>query len=91
MVEVTNPSEMFLSARTSGVPGSIISVIMEGTRPILFETQGLTAPQPFGNPRCVSNGVDRNRLQMIVAVLTRRVGLKLGDQDVILNIAGVCV
>jgi DNA repair protein RadA/Sms len=61
---------------------------MEGTRPILVEIQGLTSHTPFGNPRRTPNGIDFNRLLLIVAVLTRRVGLKLGEQDVFVNVIG---
>jgi len=69
-------------------PGSAIAVTMEGTRPLLVEVQGLTSPTSFGNPRRTPNGVDFNRLLLTVAVLTRRVGLRLGDQDVFVNIVG---
>ncbi len=88
MVEVANPSEAFLAERMVNAPGSAIAVTMEGTRPILVEIQGLTSPTPFGNPRRTPNGVDFNRLLLIVAVLTRRVGLRLGDQDVFANVVG---
>ena len=69
-------------------PGSSIAVTMEGTRPILVEIQGLTSPAQFGNARRTPNGVDFNRLLLIAAVLTRRVGLKLGEQDVFVNVVG---
>jgi DNA repair protein RadA/Sms len=88
MVEVLNPSEAFLAERMVNAPGSAIAVTMEGTRPILVEVQGLTSPTPFGNPRRTPNGVDLNRLLLTVAVLTRRVGLRLGDQDVFVNVVG---
>lgn len=88
MIEVRNPSAAFLANRTAGAPGSAIAISMEGTRPLLVETQSLTAPMPFGNPRRIASGIDRNRLQIIVAVLTRRAGLKLGEQDVFVNIVG---
>jgi DNA repair protein RadA/Sms len=61
---------------------------MEGTRPILVEIQGLTSPTQFGNARRTANGVDFNRLLLIAAVLTRRVGLKLSEQDVFVNVVG---
>jgi len=63
-------------------------VTMEGTRPLLVEIQGLTSPTSFGNPRRTPNGIDFNRLLLTVAVLTRRVGLSLGDQDVFVNVVG---
>jgi DNA repair protein RadA/Sms len=88
MVEVQNPSEAFLAERMVNAPGSAIAVTMEGTRPILVEIQGLTSPTSFGNPRRTPNGVDFNRLLLIVAVLTRRVGLRLGEQDVFVNVVG---
>ena len=88
LIEVANPSEAFLAERLVNAPGSAIAVTMEGTRPILVEVQGLTSPTSFGNPRRTPNGVDFNRLLLTVAVLTRRVGLRLGDQDVFVNVVG---
>jgi len=88
LVEVTNPSEAFLAERMIHAPGSAIAVTMEGTRPILVEIQGLTSPTPFGNARRTPNGVDFNRLLLIIAVLTRRVGFKLSEQDVFVNVVG---
>jgi DNA repair protein RadA/Sms len=86
--EVTNPSEAFLAERMINAPGSAIAVTMEGTRPILVEIQGLTSPTQFGNARRTPNGVDFNRLLLITAVLTRRLGLKLAEQDVFVNVVG---
>jgi DNA repair protein RadA/Sms len=88
LIEVTNPSEAFLAERMVNAPGSTIAVTMEGTRPILVEIQGLTSPTQFGNARRTPNGVDFNRLLLIVAVLTRRVGYKLSEQDVFVNVVG---
>ncbi len=88
MVEVSNPSEAFLAERMVNAPGSAIAVTMEGTRPLLVEVQGLTSPTTFGNPRRTPNGVDFNRLLLIVAVLTRRVGMRLGEQDIFVNVVG---
>ena len=88
LVEVTNPSEAFLAERMVNAAGSAIAVTMEGTRPILVEIQGLTSPTQFGNARRTANGVDFNRLLLISAVLTRRVGLKLSEQDVFVNVVG---
>ena len=88
MIEVTNPSEAFLAERMAESPGSSIAVTMEGTRPILVEMQGLTSPTNFGNPRRTANGIDFNRLLLITAVLTRRVGLRFTDQDVFINVVG---
>ena len=88
MVEVANPSEAFLAERMAEAPGSSIAVTMEGTRPILVELQGLTSPTNFGNPRRTTNGMDYNRLLLITAVLTRRMGLGLSNQDIFLNVVG---
>jgi len=86
LIEVTNPSEAFLAERMINAPGSAIAVTMEGTRPLLVEIQGLTSPTQFGNARRTPNGVDFNRLLLIAAVLTRRVGFKLGEQDIFVNV-----
>ncbi|MCA0459023.1 MAG: DNA repair protein RadA [Chloroflexi bacterium] len=88
MTEVSNPSEAFLAERVINAPGSAIAVTMEGTRPLLVEVQALTSPTSFGNPRRTPNGVDINRLLLMSAVLTKRVGLKLHEQDIFINIIG---
>jgi DNA repair protein RadA/Sms len=88
MIEVSNPSEAFLAERAVNAPGSAIAVTMEGTRPLLVEVQGLTSATSFGHPRRTANGVDFNRLLLTIAVLSRRVGLRLGDQDVFVNVVG---
>ena len=88
MIEVENPSEAFLAERMVNVPGSAIAVTMEGTRPLLVEIQGLTSTSALGNPRRTPNGIDVNRLLLNVAVLTRRLGLHLGEQDVFVNVIG---
>lgn len=88
MVEVTNPSEAFLAERMVNVAGSAIAVTMEGTRPLLVEVQGLTSPTSLGNPRRTPNGIDINRLLLITAVLTRRLGVRLSEQDVFVNVVG---
>jgi DNA repair protein RadA/Sms len=88
LVEVSNPSEAFLAERMVNTPGSAIAVTMEGTRPILVEIQGLTNPTTFGNPRRTPNGIEFNRLLLITAVLTRRAGISLADQDVFVNVVG---
>jgi DNA repair protein RadA/Sms len=86
--EVPNPSEAFLAERLPNAAGSTIAVTMEGTRPLLVEVQALASTTSFGNPRRTANGVDINRLLLMVAVLTRRVGLRLTDQDVFVNVIG---
>lgn len=88
MVEIANPSEVFLAERMVNAPGSAIAVTMEGTRPLLVEIQGLTSHTNFGNPRRTANGIDFNRLLLITAVLTRRLNLKLAEQDVFVNVVG---
>jgi DNA repair protein RadA/Sms len=88
MVEVPNPSEAFLAERMVNAPGSAIAVTMEGTRPLLVEIQGLTSHTSYSNPRRTPNGVDINRLLLTVAVLTRRVGVRLAEQDVFVNVVG---
>ncbi|MFQ3536810.1 MAG: DNA repair protein RadA, partial [Aggregatilineales bacterium] len=88
MVEVTNPSEAFLAERVINAAGSAILVTMEGTRPLLVEVQALASPTVYPNPRRAANGVDLNRLQLLTAVLVRRVGLRLAEQDVFVNVVG---
>jgi DNA repair protein RadA/Sms len=88
MAEVRNPSEAFLAERLPNSAGSAIAVTMEGTRPILVEVQALTSSTSFAQPRRTGNGVDFNRLLLLTAVLTKRVRLKLGDQDVFVNVVG---
>jgi DNA repair protein RadA/Sms len=86
--EVEDPSQVFLAERVSGAVGSAIVPIVEGTRPMLVEVQALNSPSVLAAPRRVSNGVEFNRLLMLIAVLSRRVGLNLSNQDIIVNIAG---
>jgi DNA repair protein RadA/Sms len=88
MVEVLNPSEAFLAERMVNAPGSSIVVTMEGTRPLLAEVQALATTTSFANPRRTANGVDFNRLLLLTAVLTRRAGIRLSEQDVFVNVIG---
>jgi len=88
MVEVPNPSEVFLAERVVNAPGSAIAVTMEGTRPLVVEVQALTSPTSFGNARRTPNGVDLNRLLLISAVMTKRAGLRLNEQDIFVNVVG---
>lgn len=88
LIGVDNPSKVFLSQRWGEAVGSTVVPVLEGTRPLLVEIQALTNPTSFGLPRRTANGVDYNRLLLITAVLTRRIGLKLGNQDVMVNAAG---
>ncbi len=86
--EVPNPSAIFLDRREQETPGTAVFAGMEGTRPVLVEVQALVAPSPLGTPRRAVVGWDQNRLSMILAVLDARCGLKLGAQDIYLNVAG---
>ena len=88
MVQVENPSEVFLEERVVNASGSAIAITMEGTRPLLVELQALTSPTAFGNARRTPNGVDINRLLLIGAVLSKRMGLKLWEQDIFVNVIG---
>jgi DNA repair protein RadA/Sms len=88
MTEVANPSEMFLAERLPNAAGSAIAVSLEGTRPLLVEVQALSSHSAFSQPRRTANGVDMNRLLLLTAVLSKRVGLNLSDQDVFVNIVG---
>lgn len=88
MVEVPNPSEAFLAERQANAPGSTIAVPMEGTRPLLVEIQALASTTTFSNPRRTANGIDYNRLLLLTAVLSRRVGISVQDKDVFVNVVG---
>jgi DNA repair protein RadA/Sms len=86
--EVTNPSKMFLAERPTGVAGSVVVAGMEGTRPVLVEVQALVSASSFGNPRRMTSGLDFNRVSLVLAVLEKRVGIHLGNQDAYVNAAG---
>ena len=86
MVEIKNPSQILISDREDNPPGSILVASVEGTRPLLIELQALTTPTVFGLPRRAANGIDYNRLTMLIAVLEKKTGLPLGSQDVYLNV-----
>ncbi|XEC94681.1 DNA repair protein RadA [Paenibacillus tarimensis] len=86
--EVTNPSELFLSERPLGVSGSTVVASMEGTRPVLVELQALVAATNFPSPRRMSTGIDHHRMALIIAVLEKRMGMFLQNQDAYLNVAG---
>ncbi|MCF8084820.1 MAG: DNA repair protein RadA [Deltaproteobacteria bacterium] len=85
---VGNPSRIFLEERPQDVPGSAVISCMEGTRPLLVEVQALVGPSPLGMPRRTAIGVDSNRISLLVAVLGKRMGMELGDQDIFVNVAG---
>ena len=86
--EVENPSEMLLSGRPEDAPGTCVTCVMEGARPVLAEVQALVAPSSASNPRRTSNGFDFHRAAMLLAVLEKRGGLKLSQCDAYLNIIG---
>lgn len=86
--EVANPSEIFLEERSQGTSGSTVVASMEGTRPVLVEVQALISPTSFGNPRRMATGIDQNRVSLLMAVLEKRVGLLLQNQDAYLKVAG---
>jgi DNA repair protein RadA/Sms len=86
--EIDNPSALFLQDRVKNVPGSVVTVIMEGTRPMLVEIQALTVSSQMPMPRRIANGIDYNRLQLLVAILQKRLNIPLGNFDVFVNVSG---
>lgn len=88
LVEVTNPSSIFLAERPPGVAGSVVVSSLEGSRPVLLELQALISGSGLTNPRRTAIGLDWGRVALLVAVLEKIVGLQLGDQDIFLNVAG---
>lgn len=86
MREVSNPSEMFLG-KTAGSPGSVVVATLEGTRPLLVEVQALTVSSNLPMPRRVGNGINNNRLQMLVAIIQKHLRLPLGNFDIFVNVA----
>ncbi len=87
MMEVSNPSELFLSERQEG-PGSVVTVALEGTRPLLVEIQAIVVPTHFGYPKRTSSGFDLNRLNLLAAVVSKNGGLDLSNHDIYLNVVG---
>ena len=88
LTEVENPSAALLSGRPAGVPGTCITAVMEGMRPILAEVQALVSQSVFGTPRRTSSGIDYNRAALLLAVLEKRAGMLLGNQDAYINVVG---
>ncbi|MBI5358682.1 DNA repair protein RadA [Candidatus Amesbacteria bacterium] len=88
LIGVSDPSKLLLAERVTKVPGSVVSVILEGRRPLLVEIQALTTLSQLSISRRVAIGIDANRLQMLVAILIRRADLHLGDQDIFVNVTG---
>ena len=85
MCEISNPSDVLISERDDNPPGSCVVSCMEGTRSILVELQALTSQSVFGYPKRTANGLDYNRLALLIAVLEKRAGMNLGTQDVYFN------
>lgn len=88
LVEVKNPSKLFLEERLKNVPGTVVTATIEGTRSFLVEVQALTATTIFGYPQRRASGFDLNRLQLLIAILQKRANLNLGNQDVFINFVG---
>ncbi|MBA4602999.1 DNA repair protein RadA [Thermoactinomyces mirandus] len=88
LIEVNNPSELFLSGRPVGAPGTAVTASMEGTRPVLVELQALVAPTSFATPKRMATGIDHNRVTMIMAVLEKRLGFFLQNYDAYINVVG---
>ena len=86
--EISNPSALFLQDRVKNVPGSIVTVVMEGTRPMLVEIQALTVASQLAMPRRIGNGIDYNRLQLVIAILSKRLNVPLGGFDIFVNVSG---
>ncbi len=86
--EVANPSAMLLEGRQQNVSGSAVICALEGSRGVLAEVQALVTPTGFGNPRRMSNGIDLNRVILLIAVLEKRAGMNLSNSDVYINVAG---
>lgn len=88
MIEVANASKLFLEERTKNVPGSVVSATVEGNRPILVEIQALVTPSIFGFPKRTTSGFDLNRLNLLLAILTKRAKINFGKYDVYINVVG---
>ncbi len=88
LIEISNPSELFLSERPLNVSGSTVIASMEGTRPLMVEVQALVSPTTFGMPRRTSMGIDFNRVNLLIAVLEKKAGMHLGGMDIFTNIVG---
>lgn len=88
MQEVKNPSAIMLSGRMRGMPGSCVYCALEGTRPVLIEVEALVSETSFGTPRRMTAGADYNRVSLIIAVLEKKIGLKMYNQDIFVNVGG---
>lgn len=88
LIEIANPSELFMSEKPIGVSGSVVFSSIEGTRPLLVEIQALVSPTTFGMPRRTSIGIDFNRVNLLIAVLEKQAGIHLGGLDIFINVVG---
>ena len=88
LAPVANPSQMFLAERPADAPGSVVTACMEGTRPMLVEIQALVSSSKYGTGRRMTQGVDQNRVALMIAMLEKRAGMQLLGDDVFVNIAG---
>jgi DNA repair protein RadA/Sms len=88
LMEVDNPSQFFLSEKPTNAPGSVVAASLEGTRPLLVEIQALVSTSNFGIPRRTALGVDYNRVNLLIAVLDKRIGMHLGSMDIFINVVG---
>jgi DNA repair protein RadA/Sms len=88
LLEVANPSALFLSERPAHAPGSVVTASMEGSRPILVELQALASATSFGNPRRTILGLERNRVALLVAVMEKKLGMQMEGHDIFMNVAG---
>jgi DNA repair protein RadA/Sms len=88
LLPLNDPSAVFLAERGENVAGSAVGCVMQGSRPVLLEVQALASPSNFGNPRRLASGIDYNRLLIIVAVLEKKVGIRLQEQDIYVNLTG---
>ena len=86
--EVANPSEYMLSGRPEGASGSVVVCLIEGTRPLMVEVQALVCDSNFGMPRRTAAGTDYNRVNLLMAVLEKRAGMRMSSSDAYLNVAG---
>jgi DNA repair protein RadA/Sms len=88
LVEVPNPSAVFLAERAANSPGSVVTACIEGTRPILVEIQALISSAGFGTPRRTILGLDYNRVSLLMAVMEKKLGLNLAGHDIFMNVTG---
>jgi len=88
LIPVLNPSRIFLDERSESVTGSVVTAVVEGSRPFLVELQGLVSPTSFGIPRRTVSGINLSRASIVIAVLERRLNLRFGSDDIYINVVG---